>query len=172
MVPRCFHSSWLCHQGVKLLGNKVTVWFNLQGTCRLFARMAAPFYIPTRSCENSNFSKSFYTLSLSGAFHITTLVSVKWYFIVVLVCICPLANGFEHLFTYLVSICVSSSVKYLFRSFSHFKIGLFVFFLLNCQSSLYILNTVCDLKISSPFCGLYFHFLMVSCQQSFFFLFC
>ena len=132
--------------GVEFPACTAILWLTFWGTVKSFFKVAASFFTPISNAGGL-------TVSLHHCQHLpaflTTaiLVDMNWYAIVVLVYIYLTSNNVKHFFMSLLTRCLSLE-KCLFRCFVHFfYIGLFIFILLNCRNSSYILDiSICLLS--------------------------
>ena len=102
---------------VGLLDHMILLFSVSWGTSILFFVVASQVYISQQQCTNVAFS--LHSHQHCYLFIIAILTGLCW--CLVLICFSLIISDVEHLFMYVLTVCMSSLEQYLFKSFAHFN---------------------------------------------------
>ena len=124
-------------------GNSINI-FNFLRSLHNVSTVAASIYILSNSVQGFPFLyilTNIICILYDGRREVMAevITDVRWYLVVVWICISLMISDFEHLFRCLLAICMCSLEKCLIRSV-YFLTRWFVFLILSCMSCLFILD--------------------------------
>ena len=111
-------SPW-CIPKVELLDHIIVLFLVFEETPHCFPQNVT-IYIPNSSAKGFPFLHIFASNYLLSFLIIDILTGMRWYLIVVLICIFPMICDTEHIFRNLLAFYISSFQIYLFRFFVYF----------------------------------------------------
>ena len=109
------------HTGVELMSHRIALFSVFLGNSILFSIVTTNLHCH-QQCRRIPFYLYPRQHLLCVVFlMIALLTGVRWYLIVVFICIGLMISSVEHFYMYLLAICMSSLEKCLFRSSAHLK---------------------------------------------------